>query len=46
VYVKTNGQYVPRQVKVRAKNPDEVAVEGIEGGTVVALAEPAKDGKK
>jgi multidrug efflux pump subunit AcrA (membrane-fusion protein) len=45
VYVKTNGQYVPKPVKVRAKNPDEIAVEGIEGGTVVALAEPPKDGK-
>jgi multidrug efflux pump subunit AcrA (membrane-fusion protein) len=43
VYVKVNGQYVPRPVKVRAKNPDEVAVEGIDGGTVVALAEPPRD---
>jgi hypothetical protein len=40
VYVKANGQYVPTPVKVRARNPDEVAVEGINGGTVVALTEP------
>jgi multidrug efflux pump subunit AcrA (membrane-fusion protein) len=43
VYVKANGQYLPKQVKVRARNPDEIAVEGIEGGTVVALAEPQHD---
>jgi multidrug efflux pump subunit AcrA (membrane-fusion protein) len=46
VYVKVNGQYTPRQVKVRAKNPDEIAVEGIDGGTVVALAEPPKESGK
>ena len=40
VYVKANGQYVPTPVKVRARNPDEVAVDGINGGTVVALTEP------
>jgi ribosomal protein L6P/L9E len=43
VYVKANEQYLPRQVKVRARNPDEVAVEGIDGGAVVALAEPPRE---
>ncbi len=46
VYVKNNGQYIPTPVQVKAKNPDEVAVEGIPGGTVVALTEPpAREGK-
>ena len=45
VYIKTNGQYLSREVKVRAKNPDEVAVEGIPGGTVVALTEPPQETK-
>jgi len=40
VYVKANGQYFPKTVQIRAKNPDEVAIEGIEAGTMVALAEP------
>ncbi|MES1257570.1 MAG: HlyD family efflux transporter periplasmic adaptor subunit [Acidobacteriota bacterium] len=42
VYVKSNGQYVPTRVQVIARNPDEVAVQGIPGGTMVALAEPPK----
>jgi HlyD family secretion protein len=42
VYVKANGQYVPTIVQVIAKNPDEVAVQGIDGGTQVALTEPPK----
>jgi len=45
VYVKGNGQYVKTPVQVRAKNPDEVAVEGIPGGTVVALTEPPVEAK-
>ena len=45
VYIKTNGQYIPREVQVRAKNPDEVAVNGIDGGTVVSLTEPPQEGK-
>lgn len=40
VYVKRADRYVPQRVQVRAKNPDEVAIEGIAGGTMVALAEP------
>ncbi len=46
VYVKTNGQYIPTPVRVKAKNPDEVAVEGIDGGVTVALAEPPRDNDK
>ncbi len=43
VYVKTGGRYVPTPVQIIAKNPDEVAVRGIAGGTLVALSEPPKD---
>jgi HlyD family secretion protein len=45
VYVKTDSQYVPKMVRIRAKNPDEVAIEGIEAGTMVALTEPPMDRK-
>jgi multidrug efflux pump subunit AcrA (membrane-fusion protein) len=40
VYVKTLDKYVARPIQVRAKNPDEVAIEGIAAGTMVTLAEP------
>jgi HlyD family secretion protein len=45
VYVKANGQYVAKSVRIKAKNPDEVAIEGIDAGTVVALAEPPAENK-
>ena len=45
VYTKRNGQYVPVEVTVKARNPDEVAVEGIAPGTVVAMAEPLQEKK-
>jgi HlyD family secretion protein len=40
VYVKSEGRYMPVQVRVIARNPDEVAVEGIAAGSLVTLAEP------
>ena len=40
VYLKKADRYVAQRVQVRAKNPDEVAIEGIAGGAMVALAEP------
>jgi HlyD family secretion protein len=42
VYLKVYGDYRPTNVEVRARNPDEVAVEGIAAGSVVALAEPVR----
>lgn len=45
VYVKTNGQYLATLVQVIARNPDEVAVQGIAAGTMVALAEPPQEKK-
>jgi HlyD family secretion protein len=40
VYVERSGGWAPREVQVIARNPDEVAIKGIEGGTKVAMAEP------
>jgi HlyD family secretion protein len=45
VYVKSKGQYIPTPVQVMARNPDEVAVQGIADGTQVALAEPPQEKK-
>jgi hypothetical protein len=38
--VKSGNQYLPKRVTVRARNTDEVAVEGIAGGSLVTLVEP------
>jgi HlyD family secretion protein len=43
VYIKRQGQYVPVEVHVRARNPDEIAVEGIAPGSLVALVEPQRE---
>jgi multidrug efflux pump subunit AcrA (membrane-fusion protein) len=43
VYVRSGPRYVPTFVQVNARNPDEVAVQGIAGGTVVSLAEPPQE---
>lgn len=43
VYVKSQGKYTPTEVRIRARNPDEIAVEGISAGTLVTLAEPAQE---
>ena len=40
VYVEDSSGWKPREVQVIARNPDEVAIKGIAGGTKVALAEP------
>jgi multidrug efflux pump subunit AcrA (membrane-fusion protein) len=45
VYVKSNQNYAPVEVKVLARNPDEVAVEGITEKTAVALADPNEANK-
>ncbi len=45
VYVKSDTRYVPTPVTIQARNPDEIAVEGITAGTLVALAEPPAEKK-
>ena len=43
VYVKNvKGAYEPRVITIEARNPDEVAIKGLEAGVEVALVEPAK----
>ncbi len=46
VYVKTDKGYDRRNVQLRARNPDDVAVAGIKEGTAVALVEPPRNEKK
>ncbi len=43
VYVKTQGRWVPTLVRIAGRNPDEVAVEGIDPSAQVALAEPPQE---
>jgi HlyD family secretion protein len=46
VYVQTKEGYERRVVSVEARNPDDVAVKGIDAGSQVTLVEPEKDGTK
>jgi multidrug efflux pump subunit AcrA (membrane-fusion protein) len=46
VYVQANGRYAPYEVKVVARNPDEVAIEGVAAGAQVTLVEPGTEGEK
>jgi multidrug efflux pump subunit AcrA (membrane-fusion protein) len=43
VYVKKSNEYLPTPVSIKARNPDDVAIEGIGPGTLVALTEPPKE---
>jgi RND family efflux transporter MFP subunit len=46
VYLAENGRYKPVEVKVEARNPDEVAISGIPPGSMVALVDIEKQGTK
>jgi hypothetical protein len=47
VYVAKNGRYHPVGIEVLARNPDEIAVSGIQPGAMVTLVDPErKDAKK
>jgi len=46
VFVEKDGHYTPVEVQVAARNPDEIAVEGIRAGTMVALVDPEKGPSK
>ncbi len=46
VYVRTDSGYLATNVKLRARKPDDVAIEGIAAGTSVALVEPPQAGQK
>ncbi|MGC2658051.1 MAG: efflux RND transporter periplasmic adaptor subunit [Bryobacteraceae bacterium] len=45
VYVKTGRAFVAHAVTITGRNPDEVAIAGIPGGTVVALLQPPEAAK-
>lgn len=45
VYVRTPSGYVPREVRVLARNPDEIAVSGVDGTAQVALEAPPGEGR-
>ncbi len=40
VYIESRDGFVPKEVEVLARNPDEVAVKGIDAGTKISLVEP------
>lgn len=46
VYVRQGGSYRAVEVKVEARNPDELAISGIPAGATVALKDIAKEGPK
>lgn len=46
VYVANRGRYAVYEVKVVARNPDEVAIEGAPAGAQVALVEPGTEPEK
>jgi multidrug efflux pump subunit AcrA (membrane-fusion protein) len=44
VYVAEKGTYRPVEVEIVARNPDEVAVKGVDLDAQVAIVEPEKKG--
>jgi HlyD family secretion protein len=46
VYVARNGTYQPTVIQVLARNPDEVAIRGIDDGAMVATVEPKPEARK
>jgi HlyD family secretion protein len=44
VYVRAGAGYVPREVAVLARNPDEVAIRGVSPGARVTVEEPPEPG--
>jgi len=46
VYVCAGAKYVPRPVSVLARNPDQVAIDGVPAGTRVTLEQPPTEGRR
>jgi HlyD family secretion protein len=46
VYIKTKTGYESKNVEVLARNPDDIAIKGIDAGASVTLAEPPPTGRK
>ncbi|MBZ5603583.1 MAG: efflux RND transporter periplasmic adaptor subunit [Acidobacteriia bacterium] len=45
VYIENGAGWTPKEVEVLARNPDEVAIKGVDAGTKVSLVEPDAQGK-
>jgi multidrug efflux pump subunit AcrA (membrane-fusion protein) len=46
VYVRQSGNYRAVEVKIEARNPDEIAISGVPAGTTVSLKDIAREGAK
>jgi HlyD family secretion protein len=46
VYVRQSGSYKAVEVKIEARNPDEIAISGIPAGSTVSLKDIGKEGAK
>ncbi len=46
VYLANAGHYRPVEVEVQARNPDEVAIKGVDAGVMVAIVDPEKKDQK
>ena len=46
VYLAQGGRSRPAEVKVEARNPDEIAISGVADGAMVTLVDPEKQGAK
>lgn len=42
VYIADNGKYLPTEIEIQARNPDEVAVKGVPAGARIALVDVAR----
>jgi HlyD family secretion protein len=46
VYISANKTYSPKEVELLARNPDEVAIKGLNAGDLVTLTEPPAETKQ
>jgi hypothetical protein len=46
VFVNAKTGYQPIEVRILARNPDEVAIRGLQAGAMVALTDPEKQERK
>ena len=46
VYIASNKIYTPKEVVLLARNPDEVAIKGLDAGDLVTLTEPPLEPKQ